>query len=137
MPDRRLDLDSRQRVVALEGRYRKVARHLTLGFAALTLGVVLALGLVWRASHETDRLARQTQDNRVTVLENVCEQRNREHLVIRQLLQRSLESAVRLKAEGTLTADQLARTVRSTDQAIASFPDEPDCRAYAQRQVRP
>lgn len=137
MPDRRLDIESRQRVVALESRYRKVARHLTLGFAALTLGVVLALALVWRLSLDNRDQGRELQDNRVDVIESSCAQRNREHVVMRDLLARSVGNARALKDEGTINEAQLERSLRETRHAIAQFPIERDCRAYAENQVHP
>lgn len=138
MPDeRRQDLASRRRVADLEARYRKVARHLTLGFAALTLGVVLALALVWRLSLNNRDQGRQLQANRVDVVEASCDQRNREHQVMRRLLKRSQDSARLLKDEGTINATQLARAEREYRLALASFPIERDCRAYAKRTVAP
>lgn len=143
MPDRRNDLDSRSRVVALEARYRRVARQLTLGFAALTLGVVLALAVVWRVAldnrdqaHDLKDVVAAQQANRIDNAQRSCEARNDEHGQLRKIIARGMASAKALKAEGTINAEQLARSLRESRLALRSFPIEPDCKAYARRIVK-
>lgn len=117
MPDRRHDLVARERIVQLEARYRRVARELTLGLAATTLGFVLAIAGVWHTTKQNHRLVSDQQRNRVAVLTELCEVANAQNRAIRRVLVRFPDATARA--------------------SVREFPINPNCRATAQKQIRP
>lgn len=106
--DRRVDTESRQRVVNLEDRNRRVTRLMLLA------QIVMAGTLVFSIAGLYYLYGRQ-QESRVRVLRVICETTNRDHQAIRRfVIERNPDARVAVER---------------------AFPLIRDCAAYAEREV--
>lgn len=79
MPDRRVDVLARERVVELEIRYRRVAHRLTIGFGLMTATLMVVSVVLVGLVHDNQARARQIQQERARSIRANCKDSNDRH----------------------------------------------------------
>ena len=142
--ERRLDLESRERVEALEVRYHDFQRRSLIGQAIVGVAVVLALILGGinqqqqsNRSEETRELALQIQTERKRNIGGACRDQNLRNRTTIATLDQLLR---RMQADPKVSADRKAQAKTSrqgTVLLIDALAPVQDCADLLQRAVQP
>lgn len=131
-PDRRQNLDGRERIVALEARYQHIAWRLTVAVAimgATLVAVSLVLVLLIRANSER---AREIQGERARVVRENCVSQNARH----DATVRAFEEIYRRRfAQQSATSRQLRANRRYNRKLIDAVVPHRDCAALVRGSV--